>query len=638
MRDASSRRRDVPVAGAVAFLAAALGLHPVITPDLWWHLASGRWILAHGAVPRTDPFTYTVTDHPWINLQWLGDVVTVTLYRWSGPDGLVLLKALVLAGIAALLFVTARRGGAGTATSGLVVTLGVLAGAERTMVRPEIASYLLLASTLLLVGEIRAGRRGPDLALPLLTVLWANVHSLAFLAPLTMLWHALWWEAPPHLAGPAALDRSRRRLLLAGGVSAAVLLLNPYGPAAWTFPLTLLERIRADAGAFHRILEFASPLDEAGDRTLVAFWILTAGTLLSAGAPGVRARGRRLASVAPFLLLALLARRNLPLFVIAAVPVLARNVTEATSSGARWSGRSVLAARALGGLVPAGLAVAILGGASPVLLGLHRDRGLGVSPGLFPDACVDALERRESAGALFNEMDFGGYLEWRLPGRRTFIDGRLEVAGRDLLHDYLRAHEDPVVWERTRRSWNIDTLLLHHAQPGSAAFLRALLGSGEWKLLCASAEAVLLGRSEGGPDARDLRPAPETWTRLVSQRRGPAPGGGRALAFVTDPLDRLLSPTVPAAAIHRAVNLAGLCLQLGWLDEARLGYSRVLAVDPGDTEALFNAGLCELRAGRPGAAREMWTAALERVPAGRRTLFLEALERLARNAPPSPDG
>ena len=30
---------------------------PVLDPDIWWHLRTGQWVVQHGCVPTTDPFS-----------------------------------------------------------------------------------------------------------------------------------------------------------------------------------------------------------------------------------------------------------------------------------------------------------------------------------------------------------------------------------------------------------------------------------------------------------------------------------------------------------------------------------------------------------------------------------------------------
>lgn len=578
-------------------------------------------------MPRLDPFTYPAATHPWINLQWLGDLLAYGLYRRAGADGLVLLKSLAFGGLGLALYGLGRRAGAGAGAAGAAATLALLASAERTMVRPEVVSFLFLAAVLGCVRLARDGSRAPLALLPVLSVAWANVHSLAFLAPLTVAMHAL--------LTPRAEVRARRTLRIGAGLAALGLLANPYGIAAWTFPLTLFERIRGGQGAFGRILEFARPLDDPGDAPLRFFWAMLAATIASAALSGGRDRVRSLAGVVPFLLLALMARRNVPLLAIAAAPVLAVQLARAA---ARFRTPGAPLAAVAPPLLAAGLALA---GASPWLLGLHRERGLGLQPGLFPETCTAAMESPAAPDPLFNDIDFGGYVAWRAPERRTFVDGRLEVAGAEHLDEYLRAHASPAEWERVRRKWGFRTLLLAHGDGGSLALLGWLVASGEWRLACASPEAALLiaadSPDEGGaaeapdeppPPAPPAPPGGATWDDILSPARPPVPGGGTALAFVAEPLHALVAPRVSPARLHRASALAALCLELGWIDAARDGYRRVLAVTPDDPLALFNLGICEARAGNAGAARRIWSDALERVPGSRRAMFREALRRL----------
>ncbi len=65
--------------------------------DTWWHLASGRWIFDNRTIPATDTLSFTVPDHPWINLQWLYDLVLYFLYSIGGANLLVLTAAAAFA-------------------------------------------------------------------------------------------------------------------------------------------------------------------------------------------------------------------------------------------------------------------------------------------------------------------------------------------------------------------------------------------------------------------------------------------------------------------------------------------------------------------------------------------------------------
>ena len=64
-------RRDRTVALAVGLallaLAAAFGAQKIRDFDYWWHLRTGQLIAETGAVPKADPYTFTVPGRPWID-------------------------------------------------------------------------------------------------------------------------------------------------------------------------------------------------------------------------------------------------------------------------------------------------------------------------------------------------------------------------------------------------------------------------------------------------------------------------------------------------------------------------------------------------------------------------------------------
>lgn len=44
---------------------------PIDDADIWWHLRTCQWILNHGQVPATDPFSAFGLGKPWIAYSWL---------------------------------------------------------------------------------------------------------------------------------------------------------------------------------------------------------------------------------------------------------------------------------------------------------------------------------------------------------------------------------------------------------------------------------------------------------------------------------------------------------------------------------------------------------------------------------------
>ena len=89
-----------PLAALLFAFVLALGLGGVREPSTWVSVRTGRTILASGAVPRTDPFSYGASGAAWTTPSWLGDEALAKLDAARGPR----LAAAALAAATALAF------------------------------------------------------------------------------------------------------------------------------------------------------------------------------------------------------------------------------------------------------------------------------------------------------------------------------------------------------------------------------------------------------------------------------------------------------------------------------------------------------------------------------------------------------
>ena len=105
------RRRGLLAATALLLLLAALAWRSVVDIDVGIHLAGGRWIAEHRAVPALDPFTYSVSDHPYVAYHWLFQLALHACERAAGVTGLVLLRLSLLLATGFLLLATLRARG-----------------------------------------------------------------------------------------------------------------------------------------------------------------------------------------------------------------------------------------------------------------------------------------------------------------------------------------------------------------------------------------------------------------------------------------------------------------------------------------------------------------------------------------------
>src|SRR5258706_6530625 len=57
--------------------------------DTQWHIAAGRWILAHHAIPFHDPFSFTFPGKEWIPFEWGAELVLAIVYGALGWGGVI---------------------------------------------------------------------------------------------------------------------------------------------------------------------------------------------------------------------------------------------------------------------------------------------------------------------------------------------------------------------------------------------------------------------------------------------------------------------------------------------------------------------------------------------------------------------
>jgi hypothetical protein len=231
--------------GALTLLVAALMLcfDGTRDGDLYLQLASGRYLAAHG-LASVDPFNTIAHGEPWLNQQWLCELLVFQLTRLVGVTGLTVVYAGLLAAPLALLLWLCRRKGLG-----MMVALAILyCPGLWVIVHPRAAGFSLLAFSLLVCIIALAWMRGEPggrsarlrWAIPAALAtfaLWANLHGgfLAGLLLIAVVAAGLAFERG--IGGPDAIDGRRVALLAATGVLAActVFLATPLGDGLYSY-------------------------------------------------------------------------------------------------------------------------------------------------------------------------------------------------------------------------------------------------------------------------------------------------------------------------------------------------------------------------------------------------------------------
>jgi len=475
---------------ASLLLAALLALRQVDSLDVGFHLRAGNHMLDGQGWPRTDPFTFTLREHDYVDTSWGYQVLIAAVERANGPAGLVLLHAALVVATFALLARTARLGPADPTLLAALLLLGTLACEMRFAVRPELLSYLMLAGVIHLLQRHAEGERAPLPLLPLAFLLWANCHSLFVLG-----WAALGCFLVGSFLRSFELDR---RLALWSLASLVAPLVNPYGLRGVIFPFTLLSRFDASNPFQQEIGEFVSPFDfQALDaqpfHPALAVWsfrvFVALGTLALIGL----LRKKRFAEALLVLVFAwpsVRMLRNTPILVVAALPAL--------SAGLVWPARIARFRTVLPVLVAVFavlLALRVKSNAYTIDDRREHRTGLGWNESVLPVEAAEFVARAQLEGPMLNHLNFGGWLMWALD-RPVFIDGRLEVVGEEFFLEYRRALDSQEALQTCVERWGIRWMIFPYAT--FPRLLGRMSADSRWTLVHADPVGVVFVRAAPG--------------------------------------------------------------------------------------------------------------------------------------------
>jgi hypothetical protein len=383
------------IALAIAFLL------PVTPQDYWWYLRVGRDMLTAGAVPQVDTLSYSQAGSPVVNFSWGASVLFWLIYKAGALPLTVLVRGLLVALTYSLVWLAARRLGAGRIGAALVLLLAVLASSNNWSIRPQLFAYPLFALALFILYKWQNGSKKAVYWLPLLSLLWANLHG-SFIMLILLAVAAL------------VLGRGNRRTLaLAFAGILLATLVNPRGLGAWTYVYDLLTLPAQQFSA-----EWHPPVNSGWQMNIFFLWLL-AFPLLAVFSP------RKLDRLEwtwflGFGFLALWGERYVIWFVFVLTVITSLLLAD-------WEKKY------LGDPKPGSPALNLALSLVFVLLPLAllpgvRNTWWQQAPAATENTPIAATEwlaaRPDLPGPLWAEIGFASYLEFALPSRPPWIDSR----------------------------------------------------------------------------------------------------------------------------------------------------------------------------------------------------------------------
>ena len=387
-----------------------------LDPDMGWHLRVGEQIVNTGEIPRHDTFSHTMPGFEWVDHEWLVDA---WLWRMQNLNLWWVVTA-VFTALAFLPFlvwiIRAER------LSWLwIIFLSALSVSPFIGVRPQIISLFLFFIVFEMFSALGA-KHWRWAVLPAIFFIWANLHG-GFIAGLVLFVSFLIARKFPKIA------------LASFAASVLTAFINPYSWKLYEEILTVL--LSSDTTKY--IKEWLS-IASSGNIPILVFLALFLALFIRYWK---QYPITILLPTALFFIMGVKSMRNFPLFLIVALPFIFSAIELLRNEAIKSQELAPFSARTRKILRFVTITLFIIPIAYAGYLMWHRKGGKSV----YPEKAVSFMEQKIKSGewgnvVLLNEYGWGGYLIWRLPEVKVFIDGRMPhwIAsnGDSAMKDYIK--------------------------------------------------------------------------------------------------------------------------------------------------------------------------------------------------------
>lgn len=408
-----------------------------LDPDFGWHLQAGRYITSHG-IPGHDIYSYTASSFKWIDHEWGYDVILANIFKLS--HGWEILATLFATLWTLMMYVSGRK------SSTLLLIIATFAVLPYAGIRPMVFTFLLFVA-LLKLSNHKSWRL--KALIPLMFLVWANLHGGLILGLLVLIYFSY-------------RDKDTKWLLV---LVASILatFINPYGPSLYLE----ISRTIFDGSVHSRISEWGYMSFGWSSYLFIILWgfgfVLVDAPVVGTIIKNFIKRPFSWHKIDNFLLgpltllLAASANRNLTFFVITNLSQVDANLKHAFAMIPKKTNNI---AKTVFILMIAGALYWGVRSCQSSFASFNIERGAG-----YPSQAVDYINEHGCGGGnIFNFYDYGGYLVWKLPAYKVYIDGRMPVwrdeNGHRYMDDYWQMITDKELAKRQFKKYNISCMLV----------------------------------------------------------------------------------------------------------------------------------------------------------------------------------
>ncbi len=642
-----------------------LSWHSLGELDVWLHQKSGQDILSTHSVAHLNSFSFTEPDHPWINHEWLFQVLVAVTgpsqdRLAAGIDHWILLRSVLSLILLMVLLIGDKPWRAPplisiTLAPGII--LGVLLLWPRLLLRPELVSYTFLVLIVRLAEfpgrqpwNIRSlpSVRSRETLAALVTLFWAQFHGFSAMAPLIWLIAGILRYLPGGETKPLPL----RRLLTGTALITCALIVTPNGWQGLIYPFLALGQFSSGATDLQGVISELQPLLQTVDGLHLTIIVFKISLIWGAALVILTWPRRNLLRIVLWLAAAaatVFAQRNLGIYALTFI--LLQTSTRHFSIDWLMRGKRTLRNPALVAALPALLTIiatiwfwsGLVNDGFYLKEGQSRRFGSGTTVARYPFAAADILASQPGS-RVFSNVDAAALtLSWGKA--QVYIDGRTEAYSPELWNSYqkmkLAGPDALAILQRTRASH----VLLAISGKTFHPLLHTLLESDQWDVVQADIAGVLFARSANLSGNRNREKFAELAQLQIKNPASTISAVRQAdllvaqasllgLAHLNELSESRLRLGLKSAPRHPRLNhnLGNILMQKGQIRPALSHFQTALKTNPRLTGSALNAGVCQMKTGDFSGAEKMFRTVTQLQPENfqgwvNRSLALQQLGR-----------
>ena len=453
-------------------------------PDLWGHVLWGRELLAHGSLPRGNPYSYSAPGYLWLRHEWLSEVLMGSIFNNFGPLGLKLLKFACTACTLCFVVLAMSETAAPVIAQALILLIVALVLLPVMQFRPQLFDFLSLSAIIALLSRHNwRGSASLWLAIPIVAV-WSNLHAGFFIGIVVMGVYGAAVLLADVIAG-AGPRRGLGIIAITAAAAASTLCTFLIPPARDTW-YTLIRSIM-NPMTHYAIKDWqplitavtTAPSGSIEQKYFVVVLCFFAAAVVSVVLTPKGGDAPLIAIGSLLLAMAVAAERNIPIAAITIAPVFAnhlgllvgrRDLSTAPATNAREvprAGRWVME-----------ILIAL------VAITFARHDGV-LTPGIDangnPVRAMEFMKTHSLEGNVLAQYGWGQYVIWHgAPGMKIFIDSRYDLAYPPaVVWDWLKLANNLDGGAHTLAAYPHDFVLLSKDSPG----IKVIDSQRDWRLI-----------------------------------------------------------------------------------------------------------------------------------------------------------